>query len=105
MKENPLVSVIIPSYNSSQYLFQCLDAIKSSEYTNYKIIVVDDASIDKSPEIARQTRTRLIQMDKQSGPEAARNTGVQRAYRYYLPCYSPGESHYCISHHVALATP
>jgi cellulose synthase/poly-beta-1,6-N-acetylglucosamine synthase-like glycosyltransferase len=37
MKENPLVSVIIPSYNSSQYLLQCLDAIKSSYYTNYEI--------------------------------------------------------------------
>ena len=79
MKENPLVSVIIPSYNSSQYLLQCLDAIKSSYYTNYEIIVVDDASTDKSPEIARQAGTHLIQMDKQLGPGAARNTGVHHA--------------------------
>lgn len=79
MKKNPLVSVIIPSYNSSQHLFQCLDAIKSSDYTNYEVIVVDDASTDESPRIACQSGVRVIQRDRQSGPGAARNDGAQHA--------------------------
>ena len=79
MDKNPVVSVIVPSYNSSQFLPKCLDAIKSSDYTNYEVIVVDDASTDESPRIASQAGVRVIHMDKQSGPGAARNVGAQHA--------------------------
>lgn len=77
MDKNPLVSVIVPSYNCSQFLPKCLDAIKSSDYANYEIIVVDDASTDESPIIAQQSGAHVIHIDKQSGPGAARNIGTQ----------------------------
>src|SRR3990167_5546788 len=79
MDKNPLVSVIVPSYNCSQFLPKCLDAVKSSDYANYEIIVVDDASTDESPIIAQQSGAHVIHMDKQSGPGAARNIGTQHA--------------------------
>jgi len=79
MDKNPLVSVIVPSYNSSQFLPKCLDAIKSSDYANYEIIVVDDASTDESLIIAQQSGARVFSMDKQSGPGAARNIGTQHS--------------------------
>ncbi len=79
MNENPFISVIIPSYNCSQFLHQCLEAVKSSNYVNYEIIVVDDASTDESPKIAQQAGVRVISMDKQSGPGAARNVGAEYA--------------------------
>ncbi|MCF6158967.1 MAG: glycosyltransferase family 2 protein [wastewater metagenome] len=79
LNKNPLVSVIIPSYNCSQFLPQCLNAIKSSDYSPYEIIVVDDASTDDSPKIACGAGVNVIHMDKQSGPGAARNAGAQHA--------------------------
>ncbi|GAB63212.1 glycosyltransferase [Candidatus Jettenia caeni] len=56
-----------------------MDAIKSSDYPHYEIIVVDDASTDESPQIARQAGVRVVRMNKQSGPGAARNVGTQNA--------------------------
>ncbi|TLD43544.1 MAG: glycosyl transferase [Candidatus Jettenia ecosi] len=56
-----------------------MDAIKSSDYPHYEIIVVDDASTDESPQIARQAGVQVVRMDKQSGPGAARNVGTQNA--------------------------
>lgn len=79
MKSNPLVSIIIPAYNCSQFISQCLDAIQSSDYPHYEVIVVDDASTDETPAIAGNAGARVLRMDKQSGPGAARNAGAQGA--------------------------
>ena len=46
--ENPLVSVVVVSYNQAQYIVQNLDAIKSQTYSNWELIVADDASSDDS---------------------------------------------------------
>ena len=54
MKENELVSVIIPNYNKEQYLEQCLNSVLAQTYPNIEIIVVDDLSTDRSREILSQ---------------------------------------------------
>ena len=46
--EHPLVSVVVVSYNQAQYIVQNLDAIKSQTYSNWELIVADDASPDDS---------------------------------------------------------
>jgi len=79
MEIQSLVSVIIPVYNASQYLEKCIAAITSSTYSSYEIIVVDDASLDESSEIARKLGTIVLELPCQSGPAKARNYGAKKA--------------------------
>jgi len=60
MDKNPLVSVIVPSYNCSQFLPKCLDAVKSSDYANYEIIVVDAESSDQTVELAKKFTDKIF---------------------------------------------
>ena len=79
MDRQPFISVIIPVYNMSKYLNQCLDALIASSYKSCEIIVVDDASTDDSAEISRKKGVTVLQMPHQSGPAAVRNYGAQKA--------------------------
>ncbi len=70
---------VIPVYNASQYLDRCLEAITTSSYSSYEVIVVDDGSTDNSVDIARKRGVRVVQLSHQSGPAAARNSGAKQA--------------------------
>jgi glycosyltransferase involved in cell wall biosynthesis len=51
---NDLVSVIIPVYNSEQFLVRCLNSVFNQTYSNIEVICVDDGSTDKSLFILQQ---------------------------------------------------
>jgi glycosyltransferase involved in cell wall biosynthesis len=74
MRNNKLVSVIVPTYNSSSYVEACLQSIIEQSYENIELIVVDNNSMDKTKEIARK----YTKMVFNQGPErsAQRNFGV-----------------------------
>ena len=77
--KNPLVSVIIPTYNEEKDIKACLDSIEKQTYNNIEAIIVDDGSTDKTREIVKKYRqTRLIRQEHQ-GPGAARNLGAHEA--------------------------
>ena len=48
MSKIPLVSIVIPLYNSQDDILNCLKSISNQDYKNYEIIIVDDGSTDSS---------------------------------------------------------
>ena len=86
-KEN-LISVIVPVFNTEEYLNRCLDSIINSTYKELEIICVDDGSTDCSAEILEQyasidNRITIIHQDNQ-GVSVARNKGMESAVGEYV---------------------
>ena len=81
---DPLISVIIPVHNGERYLEQCLDSAIAQSLSEIEVIVVDDASTDRTPEILGRfaeadDRLRVITHPRNFGVSAARNAGIDRA--------------------------
>jgi len=74
------VSVIIPTYNASVSLRECLEALKKQDFpkNQYEIIVIDDGSTDSTPSIVTSYRV-CYHYQQNKGPAAARNKGVKNA--------------------------
>lgn len=79
--ENPLVSVIIPSYNSRHWVGQAIDSVLNQTYPNVEIIVVDDGSTDGTADFLRDKYGDKIKYIYQpnGGLGNARNTGIRHA--------------------------
>ena len=84
-----LISVIIPIYNSSEYLTECLNSIINQTYKNLEIILIDDASTDDSIMIEKQfcqNDSRIIVefLSERQGQGACRNLAIDKAKGKYL---------------------
>jgi len=75
----PMISVIIPFHNAERYLARCLQAITSSPYHPFELILVDDGSTDSSASIARRYPGHILSFPSPHGPAYARNRGAARA--------------------------
>lgn len=73
------LSIIIPARNAASTLGILLDSIYSSDPLKHEVIVVDDASSDRTPDIAGGYEVQVIRLARQSGPAAARNAGAAAA--------------------------
>ena len=86
--ENDLISVIVPIYNVEKYLNKCLDSIINQTYKNLEIILIDDGSPDKCPQICdeyakKDKRVKVIHK-LNGGLSSARNTGIDIANGKYI---------------------
>ncbi len=85
----PLISVVVPVYNTGAYLERCLASLLAQTCRNFEIITVDDASTDGSGDLCdrlaeKEPRLRVVRLPENRGPSAARNEGVRRARGEYL---------------------
>lgn len=82
------ISIIVPVYNSDEYLDRCLHSILDQEFTSYEVILVDDGSTDASPLICDRysgTDPRFTTIHQENkGVSAARNAGMNIAQGEYL---------------------
>jgi len=80
-KENLKISVIIITFNSSEYILNCLKSVKKSTYPNYEIIVVDNGSKDRTIELIQNnfSEIKLILNNKNFGFAEGNNIGVKQA--------------------------
>lgn len=72
------LSVIVPCYNSSRELEQCLAALTKSQYGDFEVLVVDDGSTEPLEELVRRHGFKYMRIDGPSGPARARNRGVEQ---------------------------
>ena len=79
---NPKVSVIIPTYNAEAFLTETIESVLGQIYANFELIVVDDASTDKTGTIVRKfddPRIKFIEHERNLGADVARHTGLQES--------------------------
>ncbi|WP_018175558.1 glycosyltransferase [Thioalkalivibrio sp. AKL8] len=81
----PLVSVIMPAYNTAAYIAESVDSVLDQDYPGIELIVVDDGSTDGTLDILRGYGDRLTLLTQQNqGAAVARNAGVARAGGDYI---------------------
>ena len=90
-KNNPLISVILPVYNSKNYILKCLESLKNQSNQNFELILVDDGSTDKTLIISKKYlenhfnyRYRLIINRTNIGITKSLNKGFKVAKGKYL---------------------
>lgn len=88
MVVNRLVSIIVPIYGVEKYINKCIDSILKQTYRNIEVILVDDGSKDRCPEICDEyakSDERVIVIHKENGGlVAARKAGILRATGEYV---------------------
>jgi glycosyltransferase involved in cell wall biosynthesis len=78
--KSPLITVIIPVFNSEKFIKSALESVFKQNYPNLEVIAVDDGSTDSSLEILKQfDKTIKIISQENQGPAGARNTGIKQA--------------------------
>lgn len=88
MKDESLVSIIVPVFNAEKYLSECIESILLQSYENIEVLLVNDGSQDKSGKICEEyavkdSRIKTLHQDNM-GPSAARNKGIHHSKGMFL---------------------
>jgi teichuronic acid biosynthesis glycosyltransferase TuaG len=84
-----LVSIVMPAFNAQAYLGETMESVLAQSRAEWELIVVDDCSTDGTYEIAaaygaRDTRIRVVRLERSSGPAMARNAAIEAASGRYV---------------------
>ena len=95
-------SVVIPLYNKQQHIHQCITSVLNQSFKNFEVLVIDDASSDRSVEIVRSfgdPRIRILSRENPGrGGYAARNFGALHACTDWLTFLDADD--YWLPHHL-----
>ncbi|AXG68990.1 putative teichuronic acid biosynthesis glycosyltransferase TuaG [Kordia sp. SMS9] len=85
----PLVSVITPTYNTEEFIADTIDSVRAQSYTNWELILVDDASSDRTVAILNEyaaidERIKVQVLKTNAGAAIARNTAIEKASGTYI---------------------
>ncbi len=87
MNTSPLVSVVLPLYNSSKFILDSVNSILNQTYTNFELIIIDDCSTDDSYDIVNRindNRIKLIKNQTNLGLNKTLNYGISLARGKYI---------------------
>ncbi|MDB5114876.1 MAG: glycosyl transferase family 2 [Mucilaginibacter sp.] len=84
LKDEALISVIIPCYNHGRYLSKAIESVLAQTYNHFEIIVVDDGSVDNTKEVAQSYKEVTYVYQSNQGLSATRNTGIDHSNGNYL---------------------
>lgn len=80
---NDMVSIIMPSYNTGEYIKQTINSVLAQTYKNWELIIVDDCSTDSTDEIVEQfltdKRIKYLKNEHNSGAAVSRNRALREA--------------------------
>lgn len=87
--EGPLVSVVMPAYNSEEFVDDSIGSVVNQTFTDWELIVVDDCSQDSTVEkvlrwTERDSRVRLLRNERNEGPGPSRNAAISHSEGRYL---------------------
>lgn len=106
----PVVSVVIPLYQTERYIAEAIGSVLAQTFTDFELIVVDDGSRDRGPEIARgyaarDKRVRVVTQENR-GLAGARNTGIRHAKGEFIALLDADDRWLAdkLARHVALMT-
>ncbi len=84
MADKPPVSVVIPVYNGERYLAEAIESVLAQTYRSFEVTVVDDGSTDQTRNIIKSYPELNYLYQANSGPAAAKNTGIRTAQGEFL---------------------
>jgi len=104
---DPRVSVSVPMYNGADHIGECIDSVLQQTFTDFELVLVDDASSDRTVEIARSFddgRIRIIQNPQRLGAEGNWNAALEHSRGVYVKVLSHDDVIYptCLEHQVAV---
>ena len=87
--EDNLVSIIMPSWNTARFIEESIQSVIAQTYTNWELLIVDDASTDNSLAEARKfektdARIKVFASEKNRGVSASRNFAIKHASGRYV---------------------
>lgn len=86
---NPLVSIIMPTFNSERFLKETIESILNQTYTNWELLITDDGSTDNTIKLIKdyqafEKRIHLFTLSENSGAAIARNNGIKFSKGEYI---------------------
>ena len=84
-----LVSIITPTYNAEKFVAQTIESVLRQPHQNWELVIVDDCSSDTTFDILQvfanqDSRIKIFQLERNSGPGVARNFAIQQAQGNYI---------------------